>query len=96
MRRGVALTHFLAGLLALVVVVAVPLTRSKLAADEVECARRRALITAGATLPFEARVCPRSRTPYLYSLTADTSVVATCPNGHGQSPLPLGQWVDSR
>ncbi len=85
--------HFLTGLIVLAAVALPSLTRLELAEQVEECDRRRARLSESFPNTWADRVCPRDNAPYLYSLSADSTVVIRCPNGHGEEPLPLHVWV---
>jgi len=85
--------HFLTGLIVLAAVALPSLTRLELAEQEEECELRRAKASESFSDAWADRVCPRNDAPYLYSLSADSTVIIRCPNGHGEEPLPLHVWV---
>lgn len=101
MKRAATLFRLITGCVALMAVTIPPLVRLRLAEEAAECERRRVALMQPERRrmlesQWEAHVCPRGNTPYLYTMRADSQVVVRCPNGHGQLPIPLHTWVAVR
>jgi len=98
MREAATLFRLFVGLVALTAVTLPALVRLQQAQDAAECQRRRAALRAlakGAPVARRAEtfVCPQGEVPYLFAPGSDGETVVSCPNGHGQRPIPLHQWV---